>query len=154
MSITSEFREYKQRVNSLNYILTTLEKERDDAKRNLINPTHELNDYMVVNNLNVEIEKYVSKMREMKRFDTRPYYYLYKQRKFKATENFKRDKDIAVSVLAGETLSSTANRHDLSQARARQLTWHVIRLVEPLNKDNLKNKRARKDILIPLIKAL
>ena len=66
----------------------------------------------------------------------------------------KRNKDIAIAVLRGETYQVVAIRYDITWERAFQITRKLCLYVEGAEQHDIKKFRARANEIIPRIEAI
>ena len=66
----------------------------------------------------------------------------------------RRNKDIAIAVLMGETYLNVAMRYDITTERASQITRKLCLYVEAAPKHDIKAFRARATAIIPKIEAI
>ena len=66
----------------------------------------------------------------------------------------RRNKDIAIAVLRGETYLNVAIRYDITWERAFQITRKLCLYVEGAPKQNIKEFRARATEIIPKIEGI
>ncbi|MBU0966851.1 MAG: hypothetical protein KKA54_10800 [Proteobacteria bacterium] len=66
----------------------------------------------------------------------------------------KRNKEIAIAVLRGETYQVVAIRHDITWERVFQITRKLCLYVEDTDQHDIKKFRAKANEIIPRIEAL
>jgi hypothetical protein len=66
----------------------------------------------------------------------------------------RRNKDIAIDVLRGETYQKVAIRYDITWERTRQITRKLCLFVEDVEKHDIKKFRLRANEIIPKIEAI
>ena len=151
--LENEFVSFKNQEEDLKYMIKTLEKD-EKIETNIT----------TLRRINHQINNYKKVLLQVEAYDPEPYYELVchynrlkqsNERKLFPRKHIKRNKDIVVSVLSGETLKSTASQYNLTRERVRQIVaYYCAKINSKYQLLSLKDKRALSDSLIPKINAL